>query len=178
MPPLLPPETATESGVVWSCHKLLLPESLPRLPLHGSVTSCLRVAVVTAKVSEAVIQAAGKFGLRERVPVTRLGYGICVLSVAEGIRSVPHAKGEATLPSTRADCPLGGQHKKTKERRQLCPAHYKGRAQNGALGPRGREPCSALVEGRIGLSKERNSRENVTHACYKVRTRNHEEAKD
>ncbi|QHO38724.1 uncharacterized protein DS421_4g122850 [Arachis hypogaea] len=39
-------------------------------------------------------------------------------------------KGEATLPSTRADCPLGGQHKGTKKRRQPCPAHSKGRAQN------------------------------------------------
>ena len=34
------------------------------------------------------------------------------------------------MPSTRADCPLRGQHKRTKKRRQLCPAHYKGRAQN------------------------------------------------
>ncbi|QHO57320.1 uncharacterized protein DS421_3g81290 [Arachis hypogaea] len=39
-------------------------------------------------------------------------------------------KGEATLPSTRADCPLGRQHKGTKKRRQPCPAHSKGRAQN------------------------------------------------
>nr|XP_025692172.1 uncharacterized protein LOC112794328 isoform X2 [Arachis hypogaea] len=37
---LLPPKTATEAGVVRCC-KLPLPESLPGLPLHGSVTSHL-----------------------------------------------------------------------------------------------------------------------------------------
>ena len=50
--------------------------------------------------------------------------------MAKAMGSVPHAKGEATFPSTRADCPLGGQHKKSKQGRQICPAHYKGRAQN------------------------------------------------
>ncbi|QHN82350.1 uncharacterized protein DS421_20g695060 [Arachis hypogaea] len=75
MPPLLPPEIATGTGVVWSCCKLPLPESLPGLPLHSSVTSYLRVDVVSAKVSKAVIQAAGNFGLREKVPLTRLDCG-------------------------------------------------------------------------------------------------------
>ncbi|QHO53006.1 uncharacterized protein DS421_2g44130 [Arachis hypogaea] len=67
---LLPPETATEAGVVRSCCKLPLPESLPGLPLHGSVTSHL---------CEAMIRAAGNFGLREKDFVTHLGYGICIL---------------------------------------------------------------------------------------------------
>ncbi|QHN96611.1 uncharacterized protein DS421_18g620040 [Arachis hypogaea] len=45
---------------------LLLPEPPPGLPLHGSVTSYLRVDVVTAKVSKAVVQAVGDFGMRRK----------------------------------------------------------------------------------------------------------------
>ena len=63
-------------------------------------------------------------------------------SVAKERGSVPHCNGEATLPSTRADCSLGGQHQVTKQARQPCPAHSKGRAQNDALEPR--EANSAL----------------------------------
>ena len=98
-------------------------------------------------------------------------------SVAKEERSVPQLMGEATLLSTRAECPLGEQHREPNKNRQLCPAHYKGRAQNGALGPRESKLCPALVEGRIGLSKEKIQVKNINHACHKVRTKNHEEAK-
>ncbi|XP_016173869.1 uncharacterized protein LOC107616423 [Arachis ipaensis] len=58
---------------------LLLPEPPPGLPLHGSVTSYLRVDVVTAKVSKAVVQAAGDFGMRRKGLCEAFGLWNCVL---------------------------------------------------------------------------------------------------
>ncbi|QHO49832.1 uncharacterized protein DS421_1g17420 [Arachis hypogaea] len=86
--------------------------------------------------------------------------------------------GRQALPSTRAHCPLGGQHKGTRQRRQLCPAHYKGRAQICALESRRRKCCPALHKGSIGLTKEENQRKNAYDACYKSRTRNKKEARN
>ncbi|QHO07081.1 uncharacterized protein DS421_14g460430 [Arachis hypogaea] len=97
-PPPLSPKTATESYVLVRISEskgflsLLCKLMLRRcgvvhhrvvyrclrvvLGVHGCFVSLVQVAVVTAKVSEAVIQAAGNFGLREKAPVMRLGYGI------------------------------------------------------------------------------------------------------
>ncbi|QHO34286.1 uncharacterized protein DS421_9g265640 [Arachis hypogaea] len=64
---------------VSSCCKLPLLESLPGQPLHGSVTSYLRVDVVTAKVSKAVVQAAGDFEMRRKGLCETFGLWFCVL---------------------------------------------------------------------------------------------------
>ncbi|QHO19416.1 uncharacterized protein DS421_11g328730 [Arachis hypogaea] len=60
------------SWVVYPCLRVVL-------GVRGCFVSLVQVAVVTAKVREAVIQAADNFGLREKVLVTCLGYDFVFL---------------------------------------------------------------------------------------------------